>query len=125
MIVVESFGYLHGDPPAAEITVDVRLRLLVGFGPESLTGQDPAVRMLVLSAPGALELLDALAEVARTLVSPASLEAPLTIAIGCSGGRRRSVALAHTFAALLRERWGYRVETHHRDIDKDVAERVQ
>ncbi|GLZ43512.1 RNase adapter RapZ [Actinokineospora sp. NBRC 105648] len=100
-----SFGYLH-QRPEAEVVVDVRLSLrdpAVRTDLLDLTGQDPRVRAVVLDTPGARDLLGALlAHVHALRALPP--DRPRRIAIGCAGGRHRSVALVDALAAALAER---------------------
>ena len=118
-IAVESFGYKHGLPLDADIVMDVR------FLPNPhwedalrpLTGHDPAVRDFVLERSNASEFLDEFEAMLVTLVPAYESEGKsyLTIAMGCTGGRHRSVAVAEELAARLRAR-GIAATTGHRDI---------
>ncbi|PRY00430.1 RapZ C-terminal domain-containing protein [Allonocardiopsis opalescens] len=96
-----SFGYLHSPPPAADLTANVREALRDPArvaGMLDLTGHHPAVQRAVHATPGARRLLLGLAaHVARQ-----RRDRPLTIAIGCAGGRHRSVALVELLARRLR-----------------------
>ncbi len=116
-----SFGYGHGAPPAAHITVDVRTHFRdPQFDPaqRELTGADKVVRDAVLAMPGARTLVTGIVVVARGyLRAPASL--PVTVAIGCAGGRHRSVVIADEVARLL----GPAAVLEHRDIGLPVIER--
>ncbi len=118
-VAVESFGFKHGLPLDADIVMDVR------FLPNPhweehlrpLTGHDPAVRDFVLGrAEAFLERLD---DLLRTVLPAYEAEGRsyLTIAIGCTGGRHRSVAIAEELAARLRTR-GTAVRTTHRDVTR-------
>lgn len=117
-----SFGYLHGDPPPADITVDVRDLFRdphVDPAMRQMTGRDQAVIDNVMKQPGA----DRFGRDIGRAVSGLSMAGDVTVAIGCAGGRHCSVVLAGHIADWL-TRWGYRPATlEHRDIDKPVVER--
>ena len=118
-IAIESFGYKYGLPLDADIVMDVRFlpnphweELL-----RPLTGHDPAVRDFVLERSNASQFLDKFEAMMVGLVPAYEAEGKtyLTIAMGCTGGRHRSVAVAEDLAARLRSR-GIAVTTGHRDI---------
>ncbi len=118
-VAVESFGFKHGLPLDADIVMDVRF-LPNPHWEEALrplTGHDPAVRDFVLERAQASEFLDRLDDLLGSLLPfyEAEGRSYLTIAIGCTGGRHRSVAVAEDLAARLRRR-GFAVRTGHRDI---------
>ncbi|WP_051386244.1 RapZ C-terminal domain-containing protein [Actinokineospora inagensis] len=101
---VVSFGYLHDAPPAADLVIDVRELLrdparVTGSGLIDLDGHDPWVHAVVMNTPGARALVDGLvtAVVGLHLVAGKAV----TVAIGCAGGRHRSVALAEHLAILV------------------------
>ena len=111
-----SFGFLHLDdaaPPAADRVEDVRDRLRDPAAAKSildLDGRHPHVQKVVLSTPGARELLVNLADYAEL---PAG---PRVIAIGCAGGRHRAAALVELLARVLYERGHREVEVEHRHV---------
>ena len=118
-IAIESFGYKYGLPLDADIVMDVRFlpnphweELL-----RPLTGHDPAVRDFVLERSNASQFLDKFEAMMVGLVPAYEAEGKtyLTIAMGCTGGRHRSVAVAEDLAARLRAR-GIAVTTGHHDI---------
>jgi UPF0042 nucleotide-binding protein len=118
---VLSFGYKHGLPLDADLVLDCRFLPNPHWIDElrPLTGLDPPVRDFVLGQPAAKEFLGRL-ESLLTQLLPAYVaegKAYLTIAMGCTGGRHRSVALAEEVAALLR-RDGYAPAIMHRDVEK-------
>lgn len=88
-----------------------------------LTGLDPAVRRHVLATPGADCLIRHTAECATDLLTalPRPPALVVTIAVGCVGGRHRSVALAEEIAATLRGH-GIGVQVDHRDVTKPVIQ---
>jgi UPF0042 nucleotide-binding protein len=120
-VAVESFGFKHGLPLDADIVMDVR------FLPNPhwedalrpLTGHDPAVRDFVLERADTAAFLDRFDELLRTVLPAYQAEGRsyLTVAIGCTGGRHRSVAIAEELAARLRSR-GTAVRTTHRDVSR-------
>ncbi|WP_083507416.1 RNase adapter RapZ [Frankia sp. ACN1ag] len=116
-VTVVSFGYLHGAPPAAHITLDLRAHFRdPHVSPElrHLTAADQAVRDAVLATPGITDLIDAtVAAVAAYQAGPSA--GPLTVAVGCAGGRHR----AATVAGELSSRLGARLV--HRDLHRPVV----
>jgi UPF0042 nucleotide-binding protein len=118
---VVSFGYKHGLPLDVDLVFDCR------FLPNPhwvdtlrpLTGADAPVRDYVLSQPGTREFVDELERLFALVLPGYEREgkAYLSIAVGCTGGRHRSVVLAEQIAARLRRR-SYRASVHHRDIDR-------
>lgn len=119
-VVVTSFGYLHlrERQPRADLVVDVREHLRDPHGDpgmRALTGLDPAVVNKVLTTPGALGLIEALVSAAEALLPAAHPAGRLvTVAIGCAGGRHRSVVIATTVAARLAHAgWGAEAEHLH------------
>jgi UPF0042 nucleotide-binding protein len=118
-VAVESFGFKHGLPLDADIVMDVR------FLPNPhweehlrpLTGHDPAVRDFVLERADTSAFLERLEGLLDTILPAYEAEGRsyLTIAIGCTGGRHRSVAIAEELAARLRTH-GTAARTTHRDV---------
>jgi P-loop ATPase protein family len=127
-VVVTSFGYLHDSAPRADVTVDVRQHLRDPHTDPTLrvlTGKDFPVRRKVLSTPGALDLIVVLTDAVLALLPPADKAGRLvTLAIGCAGGRHRSVVIADSIAERLSIR-GIGVEATHRDINKDIIEAMR
>ncbi|RZQ64453.1 hypothetical protein EWH70_09510 [Amycolatopsis suaedae] len=123
---VESFGYLHGQAPGADVVADVRHSLKdPHVSPElrELTGRDTAVRLNVLAQPGAPELVRALAAAALALRPSAEARGVLVhLAIGCQGGRHRSVVLADAIATALFLA-GYGVHVVHTHLSRPVVDR--
>lgn len=127
-VVVTSFGYLHlrDKRPRADITVDVREHLRdphVEPALRVLTGHDAVVVARVLDTPGAEALIEALVATATALL-PAACRAGrlVSLAIGCAGGRHRSVVIADAVAARLAlAGWG--VEAEHLHLALAVVDR--
>jgi UPF0042 nucleotide-binding protein len=116
---VVSFGYKLGLPLDVDIVLDCRFlpnpHWVDALRP--LTGEDEKVRDYVLDQPGTTEFLDELDRLFDLLLPGYEHEgkAYLSIAVGCTGGRHRSVVIADQLAERL-ARAGYRVAVHHRDV---------
>lgn len=118
--VITSFGYRHAEPPPAQITIDVRTLLrdpYVDPRMRALTGRDRAVRDHVQATPGATRLVVATAQLVAGLLDDVAdaKGVRVDVAIGCAGGRHRSVALADLIAVELGS-LGHRTSVTHRDI---------
>ena len=120
-IAVESFGFKHGLPIDADIVMDVRFLPNPHWDDtlRPLTGHDPAVRDFVLERAQASDFLDRFEGLMLSLLPAYEAEGKsyLTVAIGCTGGRHRSVAVAEELAHRLRDR-GFAVRTGHRDLSR-------
>ncbi|MDP9005494.1 MAG: RNase adapter RapZ [Actinomycetota bacterium] len=118
---VLSFGYKHGLPLDADLVIDCRF-LPNPHWVEHLrarTGDDPEVRDYVMAFPETTEFLRRLEHLLE-LVLPAYLQegkSYLTLALGCTGGRHRSVVIAHEVAQRLRQR-GFNASLVHRDVER-------
>jgi RNase adapter protein RapZ len=118
---VVSFGYKHGIPLDVDLVFDCRF-LPNPFWVEELrpfSGLDEPVREYVLSQPESLAFLEKVDDL-LTSILPAFVregKSYLTIAMGCTGGRHRSVALAQALADRLAGH-GQAASVFHRDIDK-------
>lgn len=119
---VQSFGFKNGTPPDADFLADVRFLDNPHWVPKlrPLTGLDDAVRDHVLAAAGAQEFLEAFAATLDVALSRyrARDKHFVTIAIGCTGGHHRSVAIGEDLARRLRE-LGYSVRASHRDRERE------
>ena len=119
---VLSFGYKYGLPVDADMVVDVRFLPNPHWVPElrPLTGLDPAVSAYVFESPEAEELVRRYGEVLRLVLPGYVREGKryLTLAVGCTGGKHRSVALAEEFGRVLR---ADDVDVHvvHRDLGRE------
>jgi UPF0042 nucleotide-binding protein len=118
---VVSFGYKHGLPLDVDIVLDCRFLPNPHWVDElrPLTGSDPAVRDYVLGQPEAGPFLERLDGMLELLLPAYAREGRnyLSIAVGCTGGRHRSVAVAEAIADLL-TRHGYRPTVTHRDVER-------
>ncbi|MEK6533230.1 MAG: RNase adapter RapZ [Nitrospirota bacterium] len=120
-VTLLTFGYKFGVPYDIDLLFDVRFLKNPFFVPDlkPLPGDDPRVRAFVLSDPDAIDLLAQLESMLKFLIPLYEREqrSYLTIAIGCTGGRHRSVAIA----GRLRESLGaigHEVILKHRDLQK-------
>ena len=120
-ISLMSFGYKFGVPYDIDLLFDVRFLKNPFFVPElkPLSGDDPLVRTFVLTDPDAVSLMKHLEDLLKFLLPLFQRErrSYLTIGIGCTGGRHRSVAVASRLRESLSS-LGYEVGLKHRDIDK-------
>ena len=122
-ITVQSFGFKYGVPPDADLVADMRF-LPNPFWNEDLrhlTGQDERVRDFVLAQEGAMEFLDAYARSLAPVLAGYQRENKRhsTVAVGCTGGKHRSVAMAEQLAARLSEMPGVAVRVKHRDLGRE------
>lgn len=119
-MTIESFGFKHGVPLDADLVFDVRFLPNPHFVPRlrRRTGRDRAVREYLAQYPAVKVFEDRLVEFLRFLVPQyvAEGKAYLTVAIGCTGGRHRSVALAEALKAQLSSLDGVRARVRHRDV---------
>lgn len=117
-----SFGYKFGLPLEADFVLDARF-LANPYYVEELrerSGLDPEVRDHVLGQPGATRFIDLVGELLDFAV-PAFLDegrGRLTVAVGCTGGRHRSIVLVEELAARLRAAGVGAVSVFHRDLDQ-------
>lgn len=119
MINVMSFGFKHGIPLDADLVFDVRF-LPNPFYIDELklkTGNDTEVRDYVMSFPEAEEFLWKLTDMIEFLIPNYVKEGKhrLVIAIGCTGGRHRSVTLANALYEVLKNKGNYGLSINHRD----------
>ena len=116
---VMSFGYKHGVPPDADLVFDCRFLPNPHWVPElrPFTGLHPGVSEWVLGQPASSTFLEHLMPLLESLLPSYRAEGKsyLTIALGCTGGRHRSVAIAEEVARLLAEA-GHDLHCRHRDI---------
>jgi UPF0042 nucleotide-binding protein len=121
VVNVVSFGFRHPTPQAAELLFDVRFLPNPFFEERlrELSGNDPEVAEYVLKHPHGAALVDRLLDLLDFLLPlyDAEGKAYLTVGIGCTGGRHRSVAIANALAAELRSA-GREVNVEHRDMER-------
>lgn len=119
---VMSFGYRYGVPPQADLVLDVRFLPNPYFIPEmkALTGRDPNVAAYVIDRAESQEFLGKVIDLCEFLFPRYQKEgkAYLTVALGCTGGKHRSVAMAGELQKRLSGD-GARVQLWHRDIEKE------
>jgi len=122
-ITVQSFGFKYGAPSDVDALVDARFLPNPFWDPElkSLTGLDGPVRTAVLGQPGALEFLDAFVAAESIVIDGYRREnkRSATIAVGCTGGKHRSVAIATELAERLAGIPGVVVSVRHRDLGRE------
>ena len=122
-LTVLSFGYKYGLPADADLVADMRFLPNPFWVPalRALSGLDAQVSEYVLAQEGASEFVEryvlALAPVLAGYQRENKRHA--TIAIGCTGGKHRSVAIVQRLAALLREQPGVAVSIKHRDLGRE------
>jgi UPF0042 nucleotide-binding protein len=119
-IEVMSFGFKYGVPIDADIVMDVRFLPNPYYVPEfrALTGKNQAVYDYVMQQPATENFYERFSGMLLHIMPGYQKEGKtsLTIAIGCTGGQHRSVAIAERLSADLKPQ--YLVETIHRDMDK-------
>jgi RNase adapter protein RapZ len=122
-VTVESFGYKYGLPMDADTVMDVRFLPNPHWVDELRphTGQHPAVRDYVLGRPGAAEFLDTYHQLLDVVIEGYRREGKryMTVAIGCTGGKHRSVAMAEALAARLEGGDALTVRVLHRDLGRE------
>jgi RNase adapter protein RapZ len=121
-VSVVSFGYKYGLPVDADLVADCRFlpnpRWIEALAP--LNGQDERVKEYVLSQQGAAEFLDAYLTALRLTLAGYERQGKkyVTLAIGCTGGKHRSVAIAEQIAERLEET-GLGIQVAHRDLGRE------
>jgi UPF0042 nucleotide-binding protein len=117
-----TYGFKHGAPRDADLLFDVRFLPNPHYESElrDQTGLDQAVIDYVENSEGIDEFYDRLVPLLDYLLPSYVREGKshLTIGIGCTGGRHRSVVIAEHLAQLIEERGEYLVDVVHRDVDK-------
>jgi UPF0042 nucleotide-binding protein len=114
-----TFGYKYGPPFDLDLLFDLRFLPNPHFVPDlkPLTGEDARIRAYVMDPPDSEAFLARLMDFLAYLMPRYRTEGKsyLTIGLGCTGGRHRSVSLGVVIAERLRE-LGYEVNVKHRDI---------
>lgn len=126
-ITVLSFGYKYGIPNDSDLVFDVRFLPNPYYIDElkQKSGETREVQEYVMGFQEANTFLDKLLDLLKFLIPNYVIEGKnqLVIAIGCTGGKHRSVTLANKLYERLSENNGYGVRIEHRDIDKDSLRR--
>ncbi len=124
VVTLLSFGFKHGLPLDADIVFDVRFLPNPHFVPalKPKTGRDPAVVAFLRQQAITGEFLEKLTDLLMFLIPEYVREgkAYLTIAIGCTGGRHRSVMIAEALKPSLETLQGVKVRVRHRDVELPV-----
>lgn len=119
---VVSFGFKYGLPPDADLVVDVRFLPNPYWIPElrDLTGEDAEVSDYVLSQQSASEFLEKYVDILQIIGAGYRREGKhyLTLAVGCTGGKHRSVAMSHELVKRLTG-LGVRATAVHRDLGRE------
>jgi UPF0042 nucleotide-binding protein len=120
--IVVSFGYKYGIPVDADVVADMRFLPNPHWVPDlrPQTGRDGAVSEYVLGQPGVGEFLDRYADLLGSMARGYLREGKrfVTVGVGCTGGRHRSVAMAEALASRLRE-LGIDTIVVHRDLGRE------
>ena len=117
-----TYGYKHGAPRDTDLAFDVRFLPNPHYEPElrELTGLDQPVIEYVAASDGLEEFMDRLLPLLDYLLPAYEREgkAHLTVGVGCTGGRHRSVVIAERLARRYADGGEYNVDVVHRDVDK-------
>lgn len=116
-----SFGYSYGVPPESDIVMDVRFLPNPFFVKElrALTGEDTSVEEYVLEKEDTTDFLERFRNLIEYLIPQYEKEGKsyLTIAVGCTGGKHRSVVIADHLAEIFRKQ-GKDITVRHRDMER-------
>jgi len=122
-VTIQSFGFKHGSPRDADLMVDVRFLPNPFWIPElrGFRGTDAPVSEYVLSQEGAGEFLDRFVDMFRSMLGGYRHEGKnfITVAVGCTGGHHRSVAVSEELKRRLSGLPDLDVNVFHRDIARD------
>lgn len=120
---LQSFGFKYGVPTDVDLMVDMRFIPNPFWEPElrALTGVDPEVKDFVLSREGAAEFLDHYVQALGPVLAGFQRENKrhVSLAVGCTGGKHRSVAMARELADRLASQPGVHVSLRHRDLGRE------
>lgn len=121
-VTIQSFGFKHGAPRDADVMVDVRFLPNPFWVPElrAFRGIDAPVSDFVLSQKDAAPFIDNFLTMLDSMLSGYRHEGKdfITVAVGCTGGHHRSVAVAEEIARRLRESGKLDINVWHRDIER-------
>jgi RNase adapter protein RapZ len=122
-VTLVSFGYKFGLPMDSDLVVDVRFLPNPFWIPElrDQTGRDEPVRAYVLSQDGAAEFIDRYLDLLGLVAGGYRREGKhyLTVSVGCTGGKHRSVAISEEIARRLADNPGMTVSVAHRDLGRE------
>lgn len=122
-VTIMSFGFKYGLPPDADLVADMRFLPNPFWNDElrTLTGEDDAVRQFVLAQQGAAEFLDAYAAALEPVLDGYQREnkGHSVVAVGCTGGKHRSVVMVRELATRLSSLPGVAVRVKHRDLGRE------
>lgn len=122
-LAIQSFGFKYGSPTDVDLIADMRFLPNPFWEPElrALTGTDPAVKDYVLGQEGAEEFLEHYVKALTPVLAGFQRENKrlASLAIGCTGGKHRSVAMARELADRLGTLPGVRVSVSHRDLGRE------
>lgn len=120
-IKIISFGFKEGNPPRANLLLDVRFLKNPFWEPElrELTGLDQAVQDYVLEQVAAKESLDKLVRLIESILPQLNQteSAEYVVAIGCTGGQHRSVSIAEALCKKLKTLGDFETSCTHREIN--------
>lgn len=121
MVTVMSFGFKNGIPADADLVFDVRFLPNPFYFDEmrAKTGNDPEVRDYVMGFQEAKDFLEKLSDMLYFLIPNYVKEGKyrLVVAIGCTGGKHRSVTLANALYEKMKNQGQYGMKLYHRDIN--------
>jgi UPF0042 nucleotide-binding protein len=122
-LAVLSFGFKYGIPLDADVVLDLRFLPNPYWDPElrAFTGRDAQVREFVLSQPGAQEFIGHAEDMLRTSIRGYLTEGRrhVTVGVGCTGGKHRSVATVEELTARLEDLPGVQITGFHRDLGRE------
>lgn len=122
-ITVMSFGFKYGTPSDVHYMADMRFIPNPHWVPElrAQTGQDAGVRDYVFSHAGTEEFISHYIKALQPVIAGYRKEGKLyaTFAIGCTGGKHRSVAVTEEVARRLRQMEDVNISIHHRDMGRE------
>lgn len=122
-VTITSFGYLHGDPPAAHLTLDLRHHFRdphVSPALRHMTARDSEVRQAVLGTAGIPALVEAVSDAVVAYLNGPGGQA-VNVAVGCAGGRHRAAVVAEAIRTALADE-DVTAAVAHRDLERPVVD---